>query len=78
MKIDDYKGALEDWQTAIKLAPDKAAYLYLAGDVLEKMDSVDEAAEFFRKAMELEPGNKTYAQRLERIVKKYGMAPELP
>jgi tetratricopeptide (TPR) repeat protein len=78
MKIDDYKGALEDWQEAIRLAPDKATYVYQAGDVLEKMGRVDEAAEYFRKAMELVPGNKTYAQRLERIVKKYGMAPEVP
>ena len=76
--MDDYEGALEDWQTALTLAPDQATYLYQAGDVLEKMGRVDEAAEYFRKAMELEPGNKTYAQRLERIVKKYGMAPEVP
>ena len=78
MKINDYEGGLEDWQQAITLAPEKASYAFQAGDVLEKMNRIDEAAEYFRKAIELEPGHKRYIQRLERIVKKYGMAPEVP
>jgi tetratricopeptide (TPR) repeat protein len=76
MKLIDYEGGLEDWLQAITLAPEKASYVYQAGDALEKMNRIDEAADYFRKAMELEPGNKTYAQRLERIVKKYGVRGE--
>ncbi len=71
-RLKDHEGALEDWQQAISLEPDKGSYYYQAGDASEKMDRIDEAAEYFQKAIELEPGNKKYIQRLERIVKKYG------
>jgi tetratricopeptide (TPR) repeat protein len=73
MRLQDFAGALEDWLQAIKIDQQKASYYYRAGDALEKMSRIDEAAENFQKAIELEPGNKTYIQRLERIVKKYGV-----
>jgi tetratricopeptide (TPR) repeat protein len=72
-RLKDYQGALEDWLQAISLDPGKGSYYYQAGDLSEKMARIDEAAEYFQKAIELEPENKTYAQRLERIEKKYGV-----
>jgi hypothetical protein len=37
------------------------------------MDRIDEAAEYYQKAIESAPENKSYVQRLERIEKKYGL-----
>lgn len=76
MKINNYEGALEDWLQAIHVDPEKASYVYQAGNVSEKMARIDEAVEYFQKAIDLEPGNKTYIKRLERIVKKYGVRRE--
>ena len=77
-RLKDYEGALEDWLQAISLDPSKGSYYYQAGDVSEKMDSIEQARDYFQKAIELAPENKSYIQRLERLDKKYGMAPEVP
>jgi tetratricopeptide (TPR) repeat protein len=75
-RLEDYEEALEDWQQAISLDPNKGSYYYQAGDVSEKMDRIDEAAEYYQKAIELTPENKSYVQRLERLAKKYGIQRE--
>jgi tetratricopeptide (TPR) repeat protein len=73
MRINDHKGALEDWLQALTIDPGKASFYFHAGDAAEKMGRVDEAAGYYLKAMELEPANKTYTQSLERLDKKYGV-----
>ena len=73
MQINDHKGALEDWLRAVAIDPGNAAFYFQAGDAVEKMGRVDEAAGYYRKAIELEPANKTYIGRLERLDKKYGV-----
>jgi len=75
-RLQDFAGALEDWRRAMELEPQKASFHFYAGDALEKMDRIDEAAEYYMKAIELEPGNKTYIQRLDRLDKKYGVKRE--
>jgi len=70
---NDFKGALEDWLQALTIEPGNASLYFQAGDAAEQMGSVDEAAGYYLKAIELEPGNKTYIQRLERLDKKYGV-----
>jgi tetratricopeptide (TPR) repeat protein len=72
-RLEDYEGALEDWQQAISLEPGNASFYFQAGDISEKMDRIDEAAEYYQKAIESAPENKSYVQRLERIEKKYGL-----
>jgi len=76
MRINDHAGALADWLQALAIEPENASFSYQAGYVAEKMDRIDEAAEHYRNAIALAPGNKTYIQRLDRIVKKYGVKRE--
>ncbi len=76
VRTGDYEGALADLLQAVTVDPGNASFYFQAGDVAEKMGRIDEAAEYFQKAMELAPGNKTYVQRLERLAKKYGVRPE--
>jgi len=73
MRINNYSGALDDWLQAAAMSPGNGSFYFQAGDAAEKMDKIDEAAGYYRKAIGLEPGNGTYIQRLERLDKKYGV-----
>ena len=56
----NYEGALEDWQTAIRLKPDRPSFYAQAGRACEKLGRQEQAKKYFRKSYELDPGNPTY------------------
>lgn len=61
--ISDVQQLLED---AIELQPDRAAWRYRLGTVLEKQGNNDGALHHYRAAVALEPENVAWARRLER------------
>jgi len=61
-------------EKALALNPDSARALTALAYIKAQYEyDITGAMTDYEKAMELEPGNNTYAQRLERIVKKYGV-----
>lgn len=59
----DYPGAVEDWEQAITLKPQKA-YLYAqAAKGYHKMGQWERTVEYYQKAMDLDPKNKKYQKK---------------
>ena len=65
--LNDLPGALSDWNAAMALAPDKAAYHAHAAEVLVQLARFDEALAHAAKAAALEPQNERYQKRYTRL-----------
>ena len=60
----DYSGAVSDWQRAVRLKPDKAAfYAYIAEGYRQKGQK-SLVKEYYQKAVKLDPDNQKYKKRL--------------
>lgn len=62
---NNYPGAINDWNTAIKLEPQNPRFLIYAADTLQKVRNVPLATAYLEKAVKLSPRNKTYRKKLE-------------
>ena len=60
IQLGDYKGALNDCQTAIQLNPFQPQYFYTRGFVYRQLENWQEAEEDFTQALVFAPENKTY------------------
>jgi len=67
----DYPGAVEDWEQAIALKPQKA-YLYAqAAKGYHKMGQWERTVEYYQKAINLDPKNKNYQKKYNFFKEKY-------
>jgi len=67
----DYTGALQDWESAIKLDSDKQdkAYFYAqAAEVCTRLGDLTLAINYYQKALELDPENKKYQKRYRELI----------
>ncbi len=63
----DYTGAVEDWKSAIGLAPQNAAFHANMAEAYIKLGNLSQALEYYQKAMTLNPGNKNYAAKYKKL-----------
>ncbi|MFH1489327.1 MAG: tetratricopeptide repeat protein [Pseudomonadota bacterium] len=66
-KLKNYAGALEDWESAIRLSPRKAAYYVKAAEGWFRIGEWERAVAYYRKVVEMEPDNKQYRKRFEEL-----------
>lgn len=59
----DYRGALDDWRSAIACDSNRAVFYVRAAEACEKMGNWTASQSYYRKAIELEPDNRGYAKR---------------
>ena len=69
-RLNDPTGALSDWQAAMALDPEKAAYHANAAEVLIQLARFDQALAHAAKAAALEPSNAKYKSRYEQLKKQ--------
>ncbi|CAB1060687.1 hypothetical protein D1BOALGB6SA_5454 [Olavius sp. associated proteobacterium Delta 1] len=67
-KQKDYEGALEAWQSAIGVKPDRAAFHAQAAEAYLMLGNWSRAGAFYQKATILDPKNKRYAKRYREII----------
>ena len=68
--LNDPSGALSDWEAAIALSPEKAAYHAHASEMLKQLARFDQALEHANKAASLEPENERYQSRYTELKKQ--------
>ena len=66
---EDVEFALELAMNAIRLAPKSAPYLDTIGWIYFKMNRYDEAVDFIRQSLSIDPENNTIKEHLEEVVK---------
>jgi tetratricopeptide (TPR) repeat protein len=66
---EDVEFALELAMNAIRLAPKSAPYLDTIGWIYFKMNRYDEAVDFIRQSLSIDPENKTIKEHLDEVVK---------
>jgi tetratricopeptide (TPR) repeat protein len=62
---DELKTALGYAEKALKYEPDNGRFLYLAGWILYRMDNVEEALVYMKKAVVADPGNESYRYQVK-------------
>ncbi len=67
VKCQDYTGAVEDWNAAIRLDPKQAAYHANIAEAYVKLGDLSPALEYYREAINLNPGNKDYAGKYKKL-----------
>ena len=67
-KQKDYDGALEAWQSAIRLKPDRASYHAQAAEASIMIGNWLQAKTSYQKAIQLDPQNKRYIKRYREIM----------
>ncbi|MDY7036816.1 MAG: tetratricopeptide repeat protein, partial [Thermodesulfobacteriota bacterium] len=67
----DYRGALEDWKSAISLSPKAASYYARSAEAHYRLAEWSRAADCYKKAMSLDPKNKKYRKRYKQIIDQY-------
>jgi len=63
----DYTGAVEDWKSAIGLAPKNAAFYASIAEAYMKLGNLSQALEYYKKATQLDPGNQSYAGKYKKL-----------
>lgn len=63
----DFEGAAKDWRSAISLKPGHAPFYARAGEAYAKIAYWPMAEEHYEKAIELDPQNKKYKERLNFV-----------
>lgn len=66
----DYRGALKDWQMAIKLKPDRAGFYVQTAEAFKKLGDLSLAIDYYKKALKLEPENNHYQKRYIELKEK--------
>ena len=66
---EDVEFALELAMNAIRLAPKSAPYLDTIGWIYFKMNRYEEAVDFIRQSLSIDPENKTIKEHLDEVVK---------
>ncbi|MCJ7541601.1 MAG: tetratricopeptide repeat protein [Desulfobacterales bacterium] len=64
---NDYTGAVEDWKTAIGLAPKNAAFYANIAEAYMKLGNLPQALEYYKKAAQLDPENQSYAGKYKKL-----------
>ena len=64
---NDYTGAIEDWKSAIRLAPKNAAFCADIAEVYMKLGNLPLAIKYYQQAVQLDPGNKGYAGKYKKL-----------
>ncbi|KAI4828685.1 hypothetical protein KUCAC02_022764 [Chaenocephalus aceratus] len=70
LKLDHYDAALKSCVSALEHQPDNIKALFRMGKVLALQGEYAEAIQTLRKALKLEPSNKTIHAELSKLVKK--------
>ncbi|TNN75063.1 Peptidyl-prolyl cis-trans isomerase FKBP8 [Liparis tanakae] len=70
LKLDHYDAALKSCVSALEHQPDNIKALFRMGKVLALQGEYSEAIQTLRKALKLEPSNKTIHAELSKLVKK--------
>ncbi|XP_029286330.1 peptidyl-prolyl cis-trans isomerase FKBP8 [Cottoperca gobio] len=70
LKLDHYDAALKSCVSALEQQPDNIKALFRMGKVLALQGEYTEAIQCLRKALKLEPSNKTIHAELSKLVKK--------
>ncbi|XP_075943814.1 peptidyl-prolyl cis-trans isomerase FKBP8 isoform X1 [Anarhichas minor] len=70
LKLDHYDAALKSCVSALEHQPDNIKALFRMGKVLALQGEYTEAIQTLRKALKLEPSNKTIHAELSKLVKK--------
>ena len=69
----DYSGAIKDWKSAIILQP-KNAHLYSkVANAYEKMRDWPSAADYYHKALNLDPKNKNFQKKIHDLREKHSL-----
>jgi len=68
--LNDLPGALSDWNHAMDLAPEKAAYHAHAAEVLVQLARFDQALVHAEKAVALEPETERYRKRYTQLLEQ--------
>ncbi len=63
----DFQGALQDWQSAIQIEPQKAPFYAQAGAANQKLGQWAQALEYYQKALRLDPENSAYKQKISAL-----------
>ncbi|XP_059197992.1 peptidyl-prolyl cis-trans isomerase FKBP8 [Centropristis striata] len=71
LKLDHYDAALKSCVSALEHQPDNIKALFRMGKVLALQGEYTEAIQTLRKALKLEPSNKTIHAELSKLVKKH-------
>ncbi|KAG8003614.1 Peptidyl-prolyl cis-trans isomerase FKBP8 [Nibea albiflora] len=71
LKLDHYDAALKSCASALAHQPDNIKALFRMGKVLALQGEYTEAIQTLRKALKLEPSNKTIHAELSKLVKKH-------
>uniref|UniRef100_A0A8C5DN03 Uncharacterized protein n=1 Tax=Gouania willdenowi TaxID=441366 RepID=A0A8C5DN03_GOUWI len=71
LKLEDYDAALRCCCTVLMYQPKNVKALFHMGKVLALQDKYSEAIQTLRKALELEPRNKTVLEELSTMMKKH-------
>ncbi|MFC1867607.1 tetratricopeptide repeat protein [Thermodesulfobacteriota bacterium] len=66
--MKDYKGAAKDWRLAISLKPDHAPFYARAAEAYSRLAYRSMAAEYYGKALGLDPENKRYKKRYSELM----------
>jgi tetratricopeptide (TPR) repeat protein len=66
--LEDYEGAARDWTRAIRLKPDYAPFHARAGEAYASMAYWSLAAEYYKRALDLDPENEHYQKRLSELI----------
>jgi tetratricopeptide (TPR) repeat protein len=65
----DYKGAAEDWQRAIQLLPDRAAFYAQTAEAHYRLGNLSLSLDYYRDALERDPQNRDYRKRYAELEK---------
>ena len=64
---NDYTGAVEDWKSAIQLAPKTAVFYANIAETYIKLGNLPLALKYYQQAVEIDPGNKGYAGKYKKL-----------
>jgi len=64
---NDYIGAVEDWKSAIHLAPKNAVFHANIAEAYMKLGDLPQALEYYKKAAQLDPGNQSYVGKYKKL-----------
>ncbi|XP_006814126.1 peptidyl-prolyl cis-trans isomerase FKBP8-like [Saccoglossus kowalevskii] len=70
LKVEAYEAALKSCNAVLKVEPDNVKALFRKAKVLAQKGELEDAVIYMRKAIKLEPSNKTIHQELAKIVGK--------
>jgi tetratricopeptide (TPR) repeat protein len=63
----DFQGALEDWSSAMALAPENPSFYARSADAYMRLGDLEHATEYYEKAMNLDPENQSYRKRYDQL-----------